>query len=157
MNTNDDGSFRSSEFTSPEKDTYNQAERYINACSVFNQAVGKQLDLRGSSARKLSYVKEIINKILGTQISVVLFEGDSSYESEKVFLNINEKGLRLDNEDILKAYYFQSITDNNGPEILKTWTQLKETFFGFQASLQSSKIPLETFVNYTLQTELLID
>lgn len=156
LNTNDDGSFRSSEFTSPEKDTYNQAERYINACSVFNQAVGKQLDLRGSSARKLSYVKEIINKILGTQISVVLFEGDSSYESEKVFLNINEKGLRLDNEDILKAYYFQSITDNNGPEILKTWTQLKETFFGFQASLQSSKIPLETFVNYTLQTELLM-
>ena len=156
LNTDNDGSFRLREFSCPKKDSYKQAERYIDACSTFNQAIGKQLSLKRSVANKLSYVKEVIGKILATQISVVLFEGDSSYESEKNFLNINEKGLRLDNEDILKAYYFQSITDDNGAEILKIWAQLKESFFDFQNSLQSSKIPLETFVNYALQTELLM-
>lgn len=132
LNTDNDGSFRSREFSCPEKDLYKQAERYIDACSTFNQAIGKQLSLKRSVANKLSYIKEVISKILATQISVVLFEGDSSYESEKIFLNINEKGMRLDNEDIFKAYYFQSITDDNGAEILKIWTQLKESFFDFK-------------------------
>lgn len=62
----------------------------------------------------------------------------------------------MDNEDILKAYYFQSVSDANGQEVLAVWTRLKKSFFDFQTSLQGNKILLETFVNYALQTELLM-
>lgn len=152
--TDDDGSFDNSKISPPQKDSYRQAERYIDACSIFNRLIEKQLISKRTRPDKMKHVKEIIQKILDTQISVVIFEGNSSYESEKIFLDINEKGLRLDNEDILKAYYFQSATDGNGQDVLVSWTQLKESFFDFQTSLHSNKTPLETFVNYTLQTEL---
>lgn len=147
--------FQIEDFIDPTKDSYQQKKRYINACTVFHNEVKKQLDLHKNKASKLSYVKELLNKILNTQISVVIFEGDNSYESEKVFLDINEKGLRLDNEDILKAYYFQSISTSTGTESLKTWQRLKENYFNFSSSLNNNKIPLETFVNYALQIELL--
>ncbi len=149
--TDDKGFYNRSQLSSPKKDSYRQAERYIEACSIFSQIIDNQLKPKKTRSEKMRYVKDVIQKILDTQISVVIFEGDSSYESEKIFLDINEKGLRLDNEDILKAYYFQSVSDANGQEVLAVWTRLKKSFFDFQTSLQGNKILLETFVNYALQ------
>ena len=150
------GNFSPDDFKSPLSDDYLQKERYVSACSSFNKIIEKNMEAYSLPANQLNYIKEFIRKILDTQVSVVIFDGNSSYESEKVFLDINEKGLRLDNEDILKAYYFQSLSNVEGNEALTTWTNLKKAFFEFRETLHSGKIPLEAYVNYALQTDLLM-
>ena len=130
--------------------------RYISACSSLNRIIVKNLNGFSLIPEQLRYVKDFIHKILNTQVSVVIFDGENSYESEKVFLDINEKGLRLDNEDILKAYYFQSISTEKGKGALDTWTALKKAYFEIRETLGSEKISLEAYVNYALQIELLM-
>ena len=71
-------------------------------------------------------------------------------------MDINEKGLRLDNEDILKAYYFQAISSEKGKEALETWTALKKSYFEISETLGSEKISLESYVNYAFQIDLLM-
>ena len=99
---------------------------------------------------------DFIHKILNSQVSVVIFDGENTYESEKVFLDINEKGLPLDNQDILKAYYFQAISSEKGKEALETWTALKKSYFEISETLGSEKISLESYVNYAFQIDLLM-
>lgn len=156
LDTNAEGAFEPNDFTTPAIDFYRQKDRYISACSALNKIIIKNANSASLVSEQLRYIKELIRKILSTQISVVIFDGESSYESEKVFLDINEKGLRLDNEDILKAYYFQSISSETGKEALDTWTSLKKAYFKVSATLNSEKMPLETFVNYALQTDLIM-
>lgn len=156
LDTNAEGAFEPNDFTTPAIDFYRQKDRYISACSALNKIIIKNANPASLVSEQLRYIKELIRKILATQISVVIFDGESSYESEKVFLDINEKGLRLDNEDILKAYYFQSISSETGKEALDTWTSLKKAYFKVSATLNSEKMPLETFVNYALQTDLIM-
>lgn len=140
------------------EDSYNQKERYIGACSELNTVLMNDLENKSTKPEKLVRVKEIIDNIFKTRISVVVFEGNSVGESEKVFLDINEKGLRLDNEDILKAYYFQSITSETGDLALTTWTQLKKNYFGLQEVLNvSNKITLDVWMNFMLQVSLFTD
>lgn len=142
-------------FEKPLRDDYRQTKRYIDACVSFHSQLENHMNLYNSVPKKLQYVKELIGKILNTQISVAIFEGNNSFESERVFLDINEKGLRLDNEDILKAYYFQSASGINGMEALETWKKLKENYFSLKECIGTKGIPIETYVNYALQIQLL--
>ena len=151
-----DEQFLNRQFEHAIKDSYLQEERYINACIVLHSEVKKHMDLNKQIPKKLEYVKDLISKVLETKVSVVIFEGDSSYESERVFLDINEKGLQLDNEDTLKAYYFKTVSDENGKEALEIWQSLKEAYYNIKEVLGKTKIPLETFVNFAIQTDLLM-
>lgn len=151
-----DNQLLNSQFEHAKKDSYLQEERYINACTKLHIKIQKHMELRNRIPEKLDYVKDLIRKVLETQISVVIFEGDSSYESERVFLDINEKGLQLDNEDTLKAYYFKTVSDENGKEALEIWQSLKEAYYNIKEVLDNTKIPLVTFVNYAFQTDLLM-
>lgn len=151
-----DDDLESGFFCPPKKDSYRQTDRYINACIVMHKEAIRRMRFEKTKVKQLNYVKDLVKNILETQISVVIFDGNNSYESERVFLDINEKGLRLDNEDILKAYYFQIVSDDAGVEALTTWQALKESFFNLKEELSINKIPLEAFVNYALQTELLM-
>lgn len=156
LSADSDGNFNPNDFVLPHSDDYRQMNRYISACSSLNRIIVNNLNRFSLASEQLRYVKDFIRKILDTQVSVVIFDGENSYESEKVFLDINEKGLRLDNEDILKAYYFQSISAEKGKEALDTWTSLKKAYFEIRETLGSEKISLEAYVNYALQTDLLM-
>ncbi len=150
--------FNDNTFSYLGEDFYNQKERYVGACSELNALLMKELASKNTKPEKLDLVKKLIEKIFKTRISVVVFEGNSVGESEKVFLDINEKGLRLDNEDILKAYYFQSITSKTGDLALVTWTQLKKNYFGLQETLNvGNKITLDIWMNFILQISLFTD
>ncbi len=150
--------FKDEVFAEVGEDFYNQQERYMGACSELNTILIKELEAKQTRPEKLVRVKEIIENIFKTRISVVVFEGNSIGESEKVFLDINEKGLRLDNEDILKAYYFQSITSESGDLALNTWIKLKKNYFGLQEILKNSnKITLDVWMNFMLQVSLFTD
>lgn len=143
-------------FPKPSQDSYEQAPRYINACSYLNKLIYNAMKDKTSKADKLNFVKTFIDKIYNTKISVVVFEGNNLCESEKIFLDINEKGLGLDDEDILKAYFFRSVSSEYGDQALKTWSELKENFFRFKKALCcSEKTSLEMLVNFSLQTSLL--
>ena len=154
LQTDENFNFIFEDFQAPSLDSYHQTSRYIDACSVCNREIIRRMNLIGYRSQQLEFVRKTIDNILNTQISVVVFESKSLYEGEKIFLDVNEKGLRLDNEDILKAYYFKSVSTDNGTEALETWQKLKENYFNLQSELKSSKIPLETYTNYALQTEL---
>lgn len=156
FSTDSEGNFNPDDFVAPPSDDYRQRNRYVSACSSLNRIIVKNLSQFPLISEQLRYVKDFIHHILNTQVSVVIFDGESSYESEKVFLDINEKGLRLDNEDILKAYYFQSISTEKGKEALNRWTALKKAYFEIRETLGSEKISLEAYVNYALQTDLLM-
>ena len=151
----DDDAFLTRQFTPPTIDDYEQQSRYIDACITLHKEISKYINIRTGIPSQLSFVREFLDKILKTRISLVVFESDEVYESERVFLDINEKGLRLDNEDILKAYYFQRVPTQYGSEALETWKQLKKSYCNLKPTI-SKKIPLETFVNIALQTELLM-
>ena len=143
-------------FSKPSQDSYEQAPRYINACSYLNKLIYNAIKDMTTKADKLNFIKIFIDKIYNTKISVVVFEGNNLCESEKIFLDINEKGLGLDNEDILKAYFFRSVSSEHGDQALKTWSALKENFFNFKKALCcSEKTSLEMIVNFSLQTALL--
>lgn len=157
LSADSDGNFNPNDFVPPPSDDYRQMNRYISACSSLNRIIVNNLNRFSLASDQLRYVKDFIRKILNTQVSVVIFDGENSYESEKVFLDINEKGLRLDNEDILKAYYFQSISTEKGKDALDTWTALKKAYFEIRETLSSEKISLEAYVNYALQIDLLME
>lgn len=150
-----DADFLGRAFESPSIDDYSQQNRYIDACIITNKEISKRMSIAGSLPMQLEFVRDFLEKILRTRISLVVFESDEVYESERVFLDINEKGLRLDNEDILKAYYFQRVPTQYGTEALETWKQLKKSYYDLQPSI-TKKIPLETFISIALQTELLM-
>ena len=152
----DDNSFFEKEFSSPCEDDYYQKDRYIDACIIAHNDIAKRKGIIESAPKQLEFVREFLEKILRTKISVVVFESNKLYDGERVFLDINEKGLRLDDEDILKAYYFQIVPEQCGDEALKTWKALKKAYFNLKASIKK-KLSLETFVSIALQTELLME
>lgn len=156
LSTDEEGNFTPTDFKLSFSDDYRQKNRYISACSSLNKIVSKNLNRFHRIPDQLRCVKDFIHKILNSQVSVVIFDGENTYESEKVFLDINEKGLRLDNEDILKAYYFQAISSEKGKEALETWTALKKSYFEISETLGSEKISLESYVNYAFQIDLLM-
>ena len=93
------GNFNPNDFIHPSSDDYRQMDRYISACSSLNRIIVNNLNRFSLASEQLRYVKDFIRKILNTQVSVVIFDGENSYESEKIFLDINEKGLRLHNRE----------------------------------------------------------
>ena len=150
--------FESAIFGDVLEDSYDQKDRYISACSAFNSILMSNISTETTIPNKLKVVKNIIENIFKTRISVVVFEGDSIGESERIFLDINEKGLRLDNEDILKAYYFQAITSDVGDLALDTWTKLKKNYFSLQRALKSTnKTSLDVLMNFMLQVSIFTD
>lgn len=150
-----DADFIGRVFDSPSIDDYGQQNRYIDACIITNREITKRMSITRDIPMQLEFVRDFLEKILRTRISLVVFESDEVYESERIFLDINEKGLRLDNEDILKAYYFQRVPTQYGAEALETWKQLKKSYCDLQPTI-TKRIPLETFVSIALQTELLM-
>ncbi len=72
----------------------------------------------------------ILNKIDKLKFIVVMSESrSSSISPEKIFLDINEKGLHLDGEDILKAKIFSMILDEEkSTQIKDLWSEIKICF-----------------------------
>ena len=152
----DDDTLNSGNFSNPKEDLYRQKSRYVAACQKAFEEITHYANLCTSIPKKLEFIKTFIDNILGTQISLVIFESENSYESERIFLDLNEKGLQLDNEDILKAYYFQRIDSRNGNDALDVWKNLKSRFFDLKEELELEEtIKLETIVNFSLQAKLL--
>ena len=152
----DDETLEQGTFSDPKEDLYRQKDRYVIACQKAFADVKRFLELYTTTPDKLDFVKMFIENILKTEISLVIFESENSYESERIFLDLNEKGLRLDNEDILKAYYFQRVDSRNGTEALEVWKNLKTNFFNIKEELElEDTIKIETIVNFALQADLL--
>lgn len=143
------------EFETPETDLYSQAKAYIEACQTFDKLISKMLSIKDIEADKLNLVKNTIKKIYNSKISVIIFDNDADYNGESVFLDINEKGLKLDDEDILKAYYFKISPSGKSKEVLETWQSIKSNYFHMQETVNAKKMKLENFANYFLRTKII--
>lgn len=104
-------------------DIFNQRERYIELWSVFAQI--DKLQTATNCANFLTNIKR-------SQINLIVNTEDNDNYSIGYFMDVNLKGVRLDNEDIFKGYLFNYDT---GQDIRHEWNLFK---------IQSFKLNLES-------------
>ena len=140
------------------KDAYIQKERFLNAYKLFFSLVIDDCDRIQDEPDKCEWIIKFLNTIFETKVSIILFENAKNIDGERVFLDVNEKGLKLDDEDILKGYYFKRTSEGNNQNILEAWQNLKTNYFLFDESLNINlNFDLSFFANYFLEICLTTD
>lgn len=109
-----------------DSDVFNQRERYVELWSVFDQI--DILQTPNNCATFLSNIKR-------SQINLIVNTNDNDNYSIDYFMDVNLKGVKLDNEDIFKGYLF---SQDSGQPIRDAWKTFK---------IQSFK--LNQFTEYT--------
>lgn len=135
-------------------DAFLQKDRYLNAINVFVNLIRAECDRFDTVPEKTNWLAEYLEKIKSTKISIVFIESESNFEGERVFLDVNEKGLKLDDEDILKAHYFKCISKRFGNIALDNWKEIKTNYFKLKPSISEKKITLSFLANYFLEISL---
>ena len=62
-------------------------------------------------------------KYVMTRVRVVRLELESAAHALRVFQKVNNRGLQLDDADLIKAYLFQTLSDNDFDDAAKKWDE----------------------------------
>ena len=102
-----------SEITSAKNDKYLQSDRYSALWRCIQDFFSKQSGL----------MERIFNHLYDCEINLLIFESESNPKSAiNHFLDVNQKGVKLDDEDILKGYLFQY----NAAAVSARWIAIKQ-------------------------------
>ena len=74
---------------------------------------------------------EFLKNLERCEVNVILSEQDSTNYSIEYFIDVNLKGVRLDNEDIFKGYLFYL---DSSKEIRSAWVELKQNVKKFNSA-----------------------
>ncbi len=95
-------------------DKYYQAKRYIELFSFMNEIE----DFQDASS-----VRQFFSNMQRCTVNVILANKDSTDYNIDYFIDVNLKGVRLDIEDIFKAYLFHM---SNSDSTLESWIDVKQ-------------------------------
>lgn len=76
--------------------------------------------------------RDFKNKLLDSEILVLISDHTTSTHIEQIFLDINEKAQLLDVEDIFKGHCFEIFSPEFHEHLRETWIQLKKSAVGFK-------------------------
>lgn len=71
-----------------------------------------------------SFYKFVMNRV-----RIVRLELESAAHALRVFQKVNNRGLQLDDADLIKAYLFQTLSDNEFDDAAKKWEEATNTLF----------------------------
>ena len=94
-------------------DDYNQAKRYSDLWSLLENSE----ILRGAESKS-----EFLKKLFSSNINVLINNDTASDFEVEYFVDVNQKGVKLDIEDTLKGYLFQI----GSPQIRDKWVEIKK-------------------------------
>ncbi len=132
-------------------DIYNQKERFNNLKDkVISYFEDKSTDQK----------RNLIDNLLNSKFSVILVEDDTSGDGavkniELLFLDINDKGKKLDVEDLYKAYLFSMNRSNNN--IQSSWIELKQEYENSDIKKMKYLNKLSDYIYYYYLTEYELD
>lgn len=77
-------------------------------------------------------VREFKNKLLNSEVLVLIKDEHPDTPIEQIFLDINEKAQLLDVEDIFKGHCFEIFSPEFYGDLRATWVELKKSAVGFR-------------------------
>ena len=118
-----------------ESDDYNQAERYSDLWRLMESSEF----LRGAENKS-----EFLKKLLSANVNVLINNDTSSDFEVEYFVDVNQKGVKLDVEDTLKGYLFQI----GSPEIKSKWVEIKKQCHNLSKYISCDNLLLLVFEQY---------
>jgi hypothetical protein len=94
-------------------DVFNQRERYVELWNVFNQ-----IEFLQDAGRSYTF----LTNLRRSQVNLIVNAHDNDNYSIGYFMDVNLKGVKLDNEDIFKGYLF---SQDSGQLIRNEWKTFK--------------------------------
>lgn len=107
-----------------ETDIYFQKEDFNRAY----QAIGSSL----SFLETIEQARDFKDKLLNSEVLVLINDERPTTPIEQIFLDINEKAQLLDTEDIFKGHCFEIFDPTYHAELRDTWVELKKCASGFR-------------------------
>lgn len=116
-----------------ENDIYYQKEKFEHASRIIN----KEFNIRKNKLNIDEWKKYLTQTVIHAQdcqmVIVINTVSKNEGSIEEIYIDINEKAQRLDEENIFKGYCFSKIKDLNQQELLKyKWTCIKKNFYGIK-------------------------
>ena len=105
-------------------DIYYQREDFSRAYAAIRDAL--------SFIRTPAEARDFKNKLLDSEVLVLISDHSTSTPIEQIFLDINEKAQLLDVEDIFKGHCFEIFSPEFYANLRDTWVDLKKCAVGFK-------------------------
>lgn len=109
---------------SKDADIYYQRDDFIRAYNAIHDALNFLATPADARVFK--------NKLLESEILVLISDHTTSTHIEQIFLDINEKAQLLDVEDIFKGHCFEIFSPEFYPDLRNTWVELKKCAVSFK-------------------------
>jgi len=116
-------------------DQYHQCQRYIDLWGQIKCAP----HLMGNAK-----MRTFLERLQECQINLIITDEGNSNLGIEYFVDVNQKGVRLDDEDTLKGYLFQF----NAEEVKPLWVKIKQETFKITKELQCKYSLLLMFEQY---------
>ena len=100
-------------------------------CEDFNRAYAAIRDAL-SFIQTPAEARDFKNKLLESEVLVLISDHSTSTHIEQIFLDINEKAQLLDVEDIFKGHCFEIFSPEFYGNLRDTWVNLKKCAIGFK-------------------------
>lgn len=124
-------------------DDYCQLSSYVNIWNI----IDKQLEALNSTDARM-----LFDNILNSEVNIILDTSRNRNLSVSFFLDVNLKGLPLDEEDIFKAYLFKYDSDD---ELKHAWINLKKESFKFNKEInEKSYYPIMASIFHYLNYKI---
>lgn len=105
-------------------DIYYQREDFIRIYAAIRDAL--------SFIQTPAEARDFKNKLLASEVLVLISDHSTSTHIEQIFLDINEKAQLLDVEDIFKGHCFEIFSPEFYNNLRDTWVNLKKCAVGFK-------------------------
>ena len=105
-------------------DIYYQRDDFTRAYAAINSAL--------SFISTPADARDFKNKLLDSEILVLISDHSTSTHIEQIFLDINEKAQLLDVEDIFKGHCFEIFSPEFHEDLRETWINLKKSAVEFK-------------------------
>lgn len=118
-----------------DSDDYHQCERYIE---LWNQ-IKSAPQLVGNAK-----MRTFLERLQECQVNLIITDEGNSNLGIEYFVDVNQKGIRLDDEDTLKGYLFQF----NAEDVKPLWVKIKKESFKITNVFQCKYSLLKMFEQY---------
>lgn len=129
-----------------DKDVYYQKEKFAEVLEL--------TDLFVQGFQDFDQKNQFLMKLSQSKMLVLINDSTEGKPIEQIFLDINEKALKLDVENIFKGHCFEKCREGYYEILKEKWVKLKKNAFGFQRSLYYKDLSSFLYL-YLLKNEAL--
>lgn len=128
----------------PIPDAQTPSEENLDAAVSVIEKHLKELE---SNQEKWDYLTHLMN-----DVSIIVMGLPSSKLALQMFMNLNNRGMKLDPSDIIKAYFFRLASREDYPHLSRVWGDAQEELMGQKRVKAITS--MQTLMRMLIQTEL---